>query len=99
MDVLALLAHTLNEEARGEEAVRLYFEHDGGWVGVMFVGAVMRVSPPPIPSHPSLIQGMPDNIGIGMYDDVVRRGTRSLLRKQKGDTRDQVVVFVLTPTP
>ena len=39
---------------------------------------------------------MPENIGIGMYDDVVRRGTRSLLRKQKGDTRDQVVVFVLT---
>ena len=37
---------------------------------------------------------MPEHIGVGMYDEVVRRGTRSLLRKQKGDTRDQVLLRV-----
>lgn len=45
--------------------------------------------------HP---QAMPEHIGVGMYDDVVRRGTRTLLRKHKGDTRDQVLIFTFTPT-
>ena len=35
---------------------------------------------------------MPEHIGVGMYNDVVRRGTRALLRKQRGNTRDQVLL-------